>query len=143
MKNSYLFILLFFPFLGFGQVEEEIYPEESDSIEIENETRLISEPNIVDPQFPGGEEALKHFIKSNLQYPEIAKEMNEQGIVYVQFVINEDGSVSDIEVIRGVSDALDREAVRIIESFPKWIPGTKDNKPVKVKFTIPIQFRLN
>ncbi len=97
----------------------------------------------VEPLFIGGYKNLSTFIQLNVFYPEKAREMGESGIVYVQFVIEKDGSISNVEIFKGVSEALDQEAFRVISAMPKWIPGIQDNKNVKVKFTLPINFRLS
>ena len=95
------------------------------------------------PQFPGGTEAMIKFINDNLQYPLIAKENGIQGRVIVNFVIEKDGSLSDIQIVRGVDPSLDLEAVRLITSMPKWIPGKQRGKEVRVRYTLPISFRLS
>lgn len=95
------------------------------------------------PEFPGGEAAMFQWIANNIKYPEIAKENNIQGKVFVQFVIGKDGKVTDVQVVRGVDPSLDKEAVRVIQSMPAWKPGKQRNKPVKVSFQLPINFKLN
>ncbi len=95
------------------------------------------------PEFPGGEAAAFQWIANNIKYPEIAKENNIQGKVFVQFVIGKDGKVTDVQVVRGVDPSLDKEAVRVIQSMPAWKPGKQRNKPVKVSFQLPINFKLN
>lgn len=95
------------------------------------------------PEFPGGgEAALMKWIVQNIQYPQIAKDMGIKGKVYVQFIIDKDGSVTNVEVIRGVDPSLDKEALRVVKSMPKWKPGEQRGKPVKVSFQIPINFTL-
>jgi len=94
------------------------------------------------PHFPGGEEALMKWLSENIRYPVIAQENGIQGRVICQFVVNSDGSIVDIQVVRGVHPSLDEEAVRVIKSMPKWIPGKQRGKPVRVRFTLPINFRL-
>ncbi|UKN03415.1 energy transducer TonB [Paracrocinitomix mangrovi] len=96
----------------------------------------------VEPAFPGGEGAMAQWLNDNIQYPQLSIEMGEQGIVYVQFVVNSDGSIEQVKVLRGVSDALDAEAKRVVKQMPKWAPGEQAGKPVRVKFTLPIHFRL-
>ncbi len=95
-----------------------------------------------DPEFPGGMEALYKFLNENLQYPKQAMENNISGKVYVTFVVEKDGSISNIRVLRDIGGGCGDEAVRIIKSMPKWIPGEQRNKPVRVQFTLPIQFQL-
>lgn len=94
------------------------------------------------PEFPGGELALRKFIAENVKYPEMAKENSIFGTVYVRFVVDEAGKVVNIEVLRGVDPLLDKEAVRVVGSMPKWTPGKQLNKPAKVAMTIPIRFVL-
>ena len=77
-----------------------------------------------------------------MQYPQAALENNIQGRVIVQFVVGKDGSVSDVQVLAGLDRLCDREAVRVVESMPKWIPGKQNGKAVSVKYTIPVMFRL-
>ena len=94
------------------------------------------------PQFPGGEKAINEFISKTLQYPVIAQENGIQGKVVCSFIINQDGSVTDAEVVSGVDPSLDREALRIVSAMPKWTPGTQRGKAVCVKYTMPVTFTL-
>ncbi|MCD6366043.1 MAG: energy transducer TonB, partial [Bacteroidales bacterium] len=94
------------------------------------------------PEFPGGQAALFKFIAKHIRYPEIAKEKGVSGKVFVNFTITEDGSITDVKVIQGVSPCLDREAVRVIKSMPKWKPGSQDGKLIKVSFQVPVSFTL-
>jgi len=100
--------------------------------------------NIVEqmPSFPGGPSALNAFLSKNLKYPPIAEENGIKGRVTCQFVVERDGSITDVKVVRGVDPSLDREAVRVIKSMPKWIPGKQNGKSVRVRFTCPITFTL-
>jgi protein TonB len=94
------------------------------------------------PSFPGGEDALRKFIANSIKYPVIAQENGIQGKVYVTFVVDRDGSVTQAKVARGVDPSLDKEALRVVNSLPKWVPGKQGGKPVKVSFTVPIYFVL-
>lgn len=95
------------------------------------------------PEFPGGQQALFKYLSENVKYPVIAQESGIQGRVVCQFVVNIDGSISDIEVVRSGGDAsLDKEAVRVIKSMPKWTPGMQRGKTVRVKLTLPVNFKL-
>ena len=96
-----------------------------------------------DPEFPGGEAAMNRFIQDNVLYPQDAIEKGEQGIVYVQFVVRKNGDIKDVEIVRGVSASLDKEAARVIKKMPRWKPGKQNDEFVNVRFTIPINFRLN
>jgi protein TonB len=82
------------------------------------------------------------YLSENVNYPSIAVDMNIQGKVLCQFVVNKDGSIVDIEVVRSVHPSLDNEAVRVIKSMPKWSPGKQRGKAVRVKFTLPVNFKL-
>ena len=82
------------------------------------------------------------FLSKNIKYPTIAQENGVQGRVICQFVVNRDGSIVDVKVIRGVDAYLDKEAVRVIQSMPKWKPGKQRGKAVRVRYTLPVMFRL-
>ncbi|SDO00396.1 TonB family C-terminal domain-containing protein [Prevotella communis] len=95
------------------------------------------------PEFPGGKEALMKFISENVKYPKEAEEKGLQGRVVVRYVIEKDGSISEVEIAKSVNEYLDAEAIRVVNAMPKWIPGKQKGEPVRVKFTIPITFRLS
>ena len=109
--------------------------EESD----EGEIFEVVEQN---PTFPGGDKALMAYLTKNLKYPASAQENNIQGRVMVSFVVNKDGSVVDPKVIRSVDPSLDKEAIRVVSQMPKWVPGKQRGKTVRVKYTLPVTFRL-
>lgn len=92
------------------------------------------------PSFPGGIEGFYKFIVKNLKYPDLARKNNTYGKVIVTFVVERDGSLTDVKVSRGIGDGCDEEAVRVIKSSPKWMPGMQDNKPVRVAYSVPIVF---
>lgn len=95
------------------------------------------------PEFPnGGMAGLMQYLSKNIKYPTIAQENGTQGRVTVQFVVNRDGSIVDAKVLRGVDPYLDKEAIRVISSMPKWKPGMQGGKAVRVKYTVPVMFRL-
>lgn len=94
------------------------------------------------PEFPGGMAELMKFLAKSIEYPVIAQENGIQGRVVCSFVVNRDGSIVDIQVMRGVDPSLDKEAVRVIGTMPKWKPGEQRGKPVRVRFILPVQFRL-
>jgi protein TonB len=112
-----------------------------DSLKVEEET--IYDFAEVEPSFPGGPEALNKWIQANVVYPESALTKNEQGFVYVKFVVNRDGSIEQVSIRKGVSEALDKEALRVVKSMPNWTPGEQEGKPVRVSYTLPISFRLS
>ena len=93
------------------------------------------------PSFPGGMAALMKYIKDNLRYPEICREGAAMGRVHVVFIVNEDGSLSDIKVIRSIIPELDKEAIRVVKSMPKWNPAKQNGKAVKMKYVVSVNFR--
>jgi len=94
------------------------------------------------PEFPGGYEALMKFLADNVQYPKEAESKGIQGRVICNFVVMKDGSITDVNVVRGVDSLLDAEAVRVLKLMPKWTPGTQRGRAVNVRFTVPVVFRL-
>ncbi len=96
----------------------------------------------INPEYPGGDEAMAAFINSNFKYPEDARENGEQGTIYISFVVTNEGNLEEIEVIKGVSTSLDKECIRVISAMPKWKPGEQEGRPVHVRYTIPIRARL-
>ena len=94
------------------------------------------------PSFPGGQAALMSWLSSNIKYPVVAEENGVQGRVVCTFVVERDGSITDVHVVRGVDPSLDKEAVRVLKAMPKWIPGKQNGSAVRVKYTLPVTFRL-
>jgi protein TonB len=94
------------------------------------------------PEFPGGELALRKYISNNIEYPQVAQDNGIQGKVYVTFVVSKDGSVANARIARGVDPALDKEALRVVNSLPKWKPGKQRGENVNVSYTVPINFAL-
>lgn len=94
------------------------------------------------PQFPGGDAACLKWISDNLKYPAVAQEQNIQGRVMASFVVNRDGSVVDIQIVRSPDPSLSKEAERVLKLMPKWKPGKQRGKPVRVKYSLPVTFRL-
>ena len=137
------------------EIEDELIIEDAEAdqnmeieiVEFEEEEEVAEEEVffIVEdmPSFQGkGQDGFRTYIAENLRYPEIAAENGISGKVYVQFAVNSKGEVVDAVVVRGVDPALDKEAVRVVQSSPKWAPGKQRGKPVKVQFTFPINFVL-
>lgn len=94
------------------------------------------------PEFPGGVSALMKYLNTTIKYPTISQEIGSQGRVIVQFVVDRDGNITNPEVVRGIDAHLDKEAIRVISAMPKWKPGTQNGKKVRVKYTVPVVFRL-
>lgn len=128
--NKYIFSLICFFFMM-------ALPMNAQS---ESSTKVY---DVVDemPSFPGGQNCLMTFIAQNMVYPVKAQENGVQGRVIISFVVETDGSIIDVKVARSVDPYLDREAMRVVKAMPKWTPGKKDGKPVRVKYTVPMVFR--
>lgn len=94
------------------------------------------------PQFPGGDAALFEYLSTHIKYPTIAEENGVQGRVIVTFVVERDGSITDVKVVKSVDPSLDKEASRVVAGMPKWIPGKQNGSAVRVKYTVPVTFRL-
>ena len=123
---------------------EDTESDEDEAIEIEEEDDeefFMVVENM--PEFPGGDLGLMKYIQKNIKYPAIAKEYNITGKVFISFIVDKTGSVINVKVVRGVDKNLDAEAVRVIKSLPKYKPGKQRGKPVRVMFTVPINFTLN
>lgn len=95
------------------------------------------------PEFPGGQEAMMTYLRDNIRYPTVARESGIQGSVFVTFVVEKDGSVTNVEILRGIGGGCDREAIRVVRNMPKWKPGRQRNQPVRVQYRMPIRFVLN
>ena len=95
------------------------------------------------PTFPGGDAALMQYLTNNLRYPTMAREAGIQGTVFVTFVVERDGSITDVRILRGVGGGLDEEAVRVVRNMPRWTPGRQRGQAVRVQFNLPIRFVLN
>jgi protein TonB len=109
---------------------------------VEEEDNVVFQVVETMPSFPGGDQALFKFLGDNVKYPVIAQENGIQGRVICQFVVNKDGSIVDVEVVRPVDPSLDKEAIRVIKSMPNWSPGKQRGKSVRVKYTLPVNFKL-
>ncbi len=94
------------------------------------------------PEFPGGEQAMMKFVSENVQYPEKAKEKEISGRVLVGFIVEKDGSVNEVKIVRGIGGGCDEEAVRVVKAMPKWKPGKQDGKTVRVSYTMPFFFKM-
>lgn len=113
----------------------------------QNTERNASDEKIFDvveqpPSFPGGQAALMSYLSKSVKYPQEAMEDNVQGRVIVGFIVEKDGSVSNAKIIRGVDSALDKEAIRIVMSMPKWTPGRQNGRNVRTKYNVPVNFKL-
>jgi len=122
-------------------IEEYVYeaPEIEEEEIVEEEVFLSVEEN---PEFPGGTAKLLEYVQKNLKYPMMARESDIQGRVFVGFVVEKDGSISNVKVLRGIGGGCDEEAVRVVQSLPKFKPGKQRGNPVRVQYTLPIVFKL-
>ena len=120
-------------------IEEYVAPEVVEEEVVEQEIFQIVEEM---PAFPGGERALLEYVFKNIKYPQIARETGIQGRVFVGFVVEPDGSVSNVKILRGIGGGCDEEAMRVIKSLPKWKPGKQRGKAVRVSYQIPVVFKL-
>ena len=129
-----------------NKVDEELNKEEYDEAGNVKESE-ISTDQVFDgveemPQFPGGSSALFEYLAKNIKYPVVAEEHGVQGSVVVSIVVERDGSITDVKVVKSVDPSLDKEALRVVKSMPNWIPGKLNGNLVRVKYTVPITFRL-
>ena len=128
-----------------AEVEQNEVIEEYVPVEVEEEEVVEQEIfQIVEemPSFPGGEGELLKYVATHIKYPQIARETGIQGRVFVGFVVEPDGSVSNVKILRGIGGGCDEEAVRVIKSLPKWKPGKQRGKAVRVSYQIPVFFKL-
>lgn len=119
----------------------EIVPVEVEQDDEEEEEEIFQVVE-QDPEFPGGVEALYKFVQQNIKYPQLAKENNITGRVFVQFVVEKDGSVSNVRAARDIGGGCGAEAVRVVKSMPKWTPGKQRGKAVRAAYTLPVNFNL-
>ena len=94
------------------------------------------------PSFPGGKDAMMEFLSKNIKYPVVAEENGIQGRVLVKIVVKKDGTIDSPIVVKGVDPSLNKEAIRVVKTMPKWIPGKQKGEPVNVSFTVPVTFRI-
>lgn len=139
-----LFILAIGQFISCGtnkstQRNDTSYVEAKDKIETDKVYQVVEKM----PEFPGGKQRLLNWVMKNIQYPAEARRKGVQGRVVITFVINKNGKAVEPLIVQSVDPLLDKEAIRLINSMPKWEPGEEKGEPVRVKFTMPINFRLS
>jgi periplasmic protein TonB len=121
------------------QIEAYIPPVfEEEQVQEQEIFIVVEDP----PSFPGGDEARIRFLSENIRYPQMARESGIQGTVFVTFVVERDGSVTDVRVLRGIGGGCDEEAIRVIQAMPRWNAGKQRGRPVRVQFNMPIRFTL-
>lgn len=121
--------------------EEQVQVQAEDEDTLENGEQVFRVVEVM-PKFPGGDAELLKFIAKNVKYPQESQDKGEQGRVICSFVVTKDGTLTNYKVLRGISPALDQEAVRVLQMMPRWTPGTQKGEPVAVKYTVPITFKL-
>jgi TonB family protein len=138
-------LLAFFLFTNYSFAQEQ---EENIVLKTAKDTTQVNDSDDVfvfvevTPQYPGGEDARLNYLMKNIHYPEAAKEQNIQGTVYITFIIEKDGRVTNVKVLRGIGGGCDAEAIRVIKSMPTWKPGTQKGKAVRCQYNMPIRFIL-
>jgi len=129
-----------------AEVDQETEIEEYIPVEFDEEEEIVEAEifTVVEesPSFPGGDVARIKFLQKNIEYPQMARESGIQGTVYVTFVVEPNGSVSGVRILRGIGGGCDEEAIRVIKAMPKWNAGKQRGKPVRVQFNMPIKFTL-
>ena len=120
-------------------IEEYVAPEvEEDEVEEAEIFTVVEEM----PEFPGGMAKLAEYLAKNIKYPQLARESGIQGRVFINFVVEHDGSVTNVKVMRSLGGGCDEEAMRVVKSMPKWKPGKQRGKPVRVSYNLPVNFKL-
>jgi protein TonB len=119
---------------------EEYVPPEEEEEEVEEQQIFQVVENM--PEFPGGRSALMKYLATNIKYPPYAKEAGIQGRVFINFVVETNGNITNVKVLRGIGGGCDEEAIRVVKSMPKWSPGMQRGKPVRVSFNLPVKFTL-
>lgn len=125
-----------------ARLQAELAAELRKEVEAEDPNKIYDNVEVM-PEYPGGHVALMRYIAQNVEYPQVAQENGTQGKVVVQFVVDTDGSIINAHVLTSVDPYLDKEALRVIKSMPRWTPGKQKGKPVRVKYTVPVNFRLS
>jgi len=123
------------------EVQEYIAPVKVEEEESAEEMQIFMVVESM-PEYPGGEPALYKYLAENIKYPQMAKESGIQGRVFVTFVVEKDGRVTDVRVLRGIGGGCDEEAIRVVQNMPKWTPGKQRGKSVRVQYNLPVKFTL-
>ncbi len=121
------------------EIEEVIFEEPEEEEDVEQIFEIVESP----ATFPGGVQAFYQYVQKNMKYPAQARRMGVEGRVFVRFVVGKDGSITDVEVMRGIGAGCDEEAVRVLKNSPKWNPPKQRGRPVKQRMVLPITFKLN
>lgn len=138
MKSNLFFFIIFSPLVLLSQITQKPNIGFSDAVS----TEINEELPDIEAEFPGGIDALMNFMLENVRYPQSSIEINEQGRVFLSFIVAKDGSISDVKVVKGISDSLNAEAIRVVKSMPNWKPALLADQPVKSIVRIPVNFQL-
>ncbi|MBL7953994.1 MAG: energy transducer TonB [Flavobacteriales bacterium] len=130
------------------RVEERVVGDETITVEPMRADEPVHDVNVVFtvveemPEFPGGQEALMKYLSSRIEYPEEAMQENIEGIVFISFIVEQDGRISNVKSLRGLGGGLTEEAIRVVKGMPNWLPGKQRGAPVRVQYNLPIRFKL-
>lgn len=137
-----IFVVFFFMLIASLNVTSQV--SSNDTNDIIYNSYIGDDENFlyvdVMPKFPGGDEALNNFLRNNIQYPSITKEMGVQGKVFASFIVEKDGTVSNQQIVKGFNDDCNKEVIRVLKMMPKWQPGSLKEKAVRVRFNLPVSF---
>ena len=145
MRNSLLITVLLLTGVASAQEERRVAPPPPPPpgpVQVVSEENEIVDFPDVDAEFLGGPEAMKQYIQENVVYPEISRKVGDQGRVYISFIVEIDGSISDVKVMRGVTVELNEEAMRVVRNMPRWKPAEVQDKKVRARCRLPITFIL-
>ena len=133
MKKIFFLVAFIIPTFLAAQTAKDLLKSDTDTLIVVEQM----------PEFFGGNTALKDFLQENIKYPEEAHKLKIEGNVYVSFIIDKEGAVSDIKILRGVNPYLDKEAIRVVKLMPKWKSGKQNGKSVNVQYNLPIRFSID
>ena|SRR5258705_12519709 len=141
-KLSIIFSLLLAVAVNFSFAQSTTPAKsQSSKAEVKTGTPVLTTAQVM-PSFPGGEEKLAQFLSTNIKYPKEALDNKVEGTVYVSFVVDETGKITNVQMLKRMAYGMDQEAMRVVRMMPNWIPGQQDGKPVAVQFTLPVKFSL-
>ncbi|MFN3951725.1 MAG: TonB family protein [Thermaurantimonas sp.] len=123
-------------------IDSVIIDQQKATPKVETDDNTVFTLVEVKPEFPGGRAALMKYLAENIRYPRLARELNIQGTVIIQFTVDRNGMIRDVAVARGIGGGCDEEAVRVVENMPPWTPGRQNDRPVNVRYSLPIRFEL-
>ncbi len=139
-KTFLITFLFLFSLVQFGIAQEIEMPKDTTETNLDSGEVFVFVEVI--PEYPGGDQARLAYLRDNIKYPKKAREQGIQGTVYLTFVVEKDGNVSSVKVLRGIGGGCDEESVRVVSNMPKWKPGTQRGRQVRVQYSMPIKFTL-